>query len=59
MIYGYALEGTYDDKENFFFSLLPCVGVSREEGIWFLQLTFLNFTLCLFAGKGDIEDGEG
>lgn len=56
MIYGYTVEGTYVDKTDFFFSLLPAVGVSRQDDFWSLQIIFMNLTLALFIGKGEIDD---
>ena len=54
--WGYSLEGTYESKDKFFFSLVPAFGIEREGDFWCFQLIFMNMTLAVFTG---VENGEG
>lgn len=54
--WGYSLEGTYESKDKFFFSLVPAFGIEREGDFWCFQLIFMNMTLAVFTG---VETNEG
>lgn len=54
--WGYALEGMYTDKQHFFFSILPAIGIEREDEFWCLQIIWLNMTLAIFTGV-DVDEG--
>jgi len=53
--YGYSIDAMFQSKEQFLFSILPMIGLERDNEIWALHLSWLNMAFTLFTG---IDDGE-
>lgn len=54
--YGCSVDGMYVNRHHFLFSLLPMIGLERDDEIWALHFSWLNVAVTVFTGVDNGED---